>query len=216
MTLDLLLTVAAAYLIGSIPVGLLIGKAHGIDIRTRGSGNIGATNLGRALGRAWGLTCFVLDVLKGLLPVLAAGYLFGWAGRSDLTGTEIGQWLLIGVLPVIGHVFPVYLKFKGGKGVATGLGVVLGIWPLLTVPALMAALTWLLFAGALRYVGLASVAAAVGLPLYYLVIAEAAGWSLDDTWLLPTGLGVMALLIVFRHRGNLIRLARGTEARLGE
>jgi len=216
MSLPLLLSVAAAYLIGSIPFGLLIGKAHGIDIRTRGSGNIGATNLGRQLGRTWGLACFTLDVLKGLLPVLGVGILYEWAGRPELTGTEIAQWLTIAVMPVVGHVFPLYLKFRGGKGVATGLGVVLGFWPLLTVPALMAAATWLLFAGALRYVGLASVAAAVGLPLYYLVIAQAAGWSLADTWLLPAGLGVIALLIVIRHRGNLIRLARGTEARLGE
>jgi len=208
---------AAAYLVGAVPVGLLIGRAKGVDIRRAGSGNIGATNAGRVLGRTWGLICFALDVLKGLVPVLAAGWWFGWlGGEAAMSPAAAAQWLGVGVAAILGHVFPIYLKFSGGKGVATSFGAILGVWPWLTLPALGAAATWLLFAGALRYVGLASVTASVLLPGFYLLAAASAGWPLGATWPFPAVAGLMAVLVIARHRGNLVRLRRGTESKLGE
>ncbi len=208
--------VVLAYLIGAIPFGLLIGRAHGIDIRHAGSGNIGATNLGRVLGsRAWGLGCFALDMAKGLGPVLGAGLAFGWIGGGALGPTDAARWLIVGAGAILGHVFPVYLGFKGGKGVATSFGAVLGVWPYLTLPAVGALVTWLLFIGALGYVGLASVIAALCLPGYFLLGAVATGWPLADLWPIAAVSGAMALLVVVRHRGNLARTWRGTEPRLG-
>ncbi len=120
-----------AYLLGSVPFGMLIAAAHGIDLRKVGSGNIGATNLSRALGRRWAYVCFVLDLAKGLLPTLAAGiWLDGIAGTNGLLAQ-----LAVGCAAVTGHVFPVYLRFKGGKGVATSFGVALGLWPYYTICA---------------------------------------------------------------------------------
>ena len=117
--------VLLAYLCGSIPMGLCIGFSRGMDIRTQGSRNIGATNCGRVLGRPWGVLCFILDVLKGLGPVLGAGLVLGYAGRSDLGSSEAWQWLCIAAAAVLGHVFPVWLKFQGGKGVATSVGMMI-------------------------------------------------------------------------------------------
>jgi len=208
------IAVVAAYLVGAIPFGFVIGKARGVDIRTVGSGNIGATNLGRALGRKWGLFCFLLDVAKGALPVLVIGGAFGWLGRDTLSAGEVGQWLGIAVAAMVGHIFPVYLKFKGGKGVATGFGVMLGFWPMLTLPAVGALLTWLIFAGAVRYVSVASVVAAAVLPGYFLLLAAINGWPIDRFWPLLLVTGLMALLVGVRHGSNFIRLARGQESRL--
>jgi len=208
--------VIAAYLIGAIPFGLLLGLARGVDIRERGSGNIGATNLGRACGRIWGLVGFALDVAKGLVPTLIAGLAFGWLGHDALGPAQAGRWLAIAAAAIVGHVFPVYLKFRGGKGVATGFGVLLGLWPFLALPGAGALVTWLLFAGALRYVGLASVMAAVLLPGYCFLLLVAADYDLARTWPFPAVAAGMALLVVVRHRTNLKRLIRGTEAQLGE
>ncbi len=208
--------ILAAYLVGAIPFGLLIGFARGVDIRTFGSGNIGATNTGRMLGRKWGLICFFLDVGKGLGPTLFGGWLFGYLGRGDLSAGACGAWLTVGVAALLGHIFPVYLRFKGGKGVATGFGVILGLWPFLTVPALGAMVTWFLFAGALRYVGVASVVSTAVLPGYYAVAAHVGGWSLERTWPFILVTGLMTLLVFVRHIGNLRRTVAGTEPRLGE
>jgi glycerol-3-phosphate acyltransferase PlsY len=210
------IAVAAGYLIGSIPFGLLIGLAHGVDIRASGSGNIGATNVGRVLGsRRWGLICFALDVAKGLVPVLGAGLWFGWIGQGVSDAAAAWRWLLIGAAAVVGHVFPVYLRFRGGKGVATSFGVVLGVWPYLTLPAVGALATWVLFAGALRYVGLASVVAAAVLPGYFVLAAVCVGWPLAHLWPIAAVAGLTAALVVARHGGNLARIVRGTEPRLG-
>lgn len=207
--------VVVAYLVGAIPFGLLLGRARGVDIRRVGSGNIGATNLGRALGRKWGLICFLLDVAKGFLPVFIAGWLFGWLGHERLPASAVGQWLGIAMAAMLGHIFPVYLKLRGGKGVATGFGVMLGLWPMLTLPALAALGTWLLFAGALRYVSLASVVAACLLPGYFLLAAAVRDWPLDRFWPFVLVTGVMALLVTARHMGNLRRIVAGSESRLG-
>ncbi|GAF92317.1 unnamed protein product, partial [marine sediment metagenome] len=110
------LAVILAYLLGSIPFGVIIAKAHGKDLRTIGSGNIGATNVSRALGRRWAYFCFVLDVLKGLVPMLAVR---SCVEMPHPTPGLLSLWLCVGCAAILGHIFPIYLKFKGGKGVAT-------------------------------------------------------------------------------------------------
>jgi len=202
-----------SYLVGAIPFAWLLGLMRGLDIRKVGSGNIGATNLGRAAGRFWGLLGFLLDLLKGAAPMLAAGTYFGWIGDVNLSPVSAWQWLLIGVAAILGHVYPVYLGFRGGKGVATSFGVLLGVWPYLTLPALAGLLTWLLFASALRYVSLASVIAAAALPCYVALAAACSSGRADPfPFLAVTSL--MAILVIVRHRGNLLRLWRGTENKL--
>jgi acyl phosphate:glycerol-3-phosphate acyltransferase len=211
------IAVVLAYLIGAVPFGLLIGRLHGVDLRNIGSGNIGATNCGRVLGRKWGLVCFALDLLKGFVPVFAAGWWFGLVGGAG-SASRAAEWAWLGVAvaAVLGHIFPVWLGFRGGKGVATGLGVVLGVWPYLTIPALGAAATWMLYAGTFRYVGLASVVASLLLPAYVLVGAWATGSPADRTAPYLAISGGMALLIIVRHRSNLQRTWTGTEPRLGD
>jgi glycerol-3-phosphate acyltransferase PlsY len=205
------LWIPVAYLLGSIPFALLIGKVKGVDIRTVGSGNVGATNLGRAVGKKWGIVCFFLDAGKGLAAVLLAGFVQGWVGQPGLSPLWSWLWLGVAAGAVAGHMFPVWLKFKGGKGVATGLGALLGFFPLVTVPALGAFLTWLAVLGIYRIVGLASVVAAGALPLYIAAGTAIAGRPWAEA--LPYLIVVTALcgLVIFRHRSNLRRLIRGEE-----
>lgn len=210
---------AGAYLLGSIPFGLLIGLARGVDIRESGSGNVGATNAGRVLGKGWGLLCFLLDVLKGLVPTLGYGL---WAGLAGIT-TEPGEsrtlealaWMAVAAAAVFGHVFPIWLKFKGGKGVATGLGVLLGFWPVLTLPGVAAGLLWVALVKLNGYVSLASVAASAALPV--LAIISGLCWQRDSGEIaVYAGVcAVLAVLIAVRHRGNLRRLREGTEPKAG-
>ncbi|MBU0637364.1 MAG: glycerol-3-phosphate acyltransferase, partial [Planctomycetes bacterium] len=130
------LFIIGAFLLGSIPFGLLIGLARGVDIREHGSRNIGATNAGRVLGRKWGYLCLLLDILKGFVPTLAASFVLI---AEPAESVMLVQWMLVGLAAVLGHTFPIYLKFRGGKGVATTIGVALGIFPYYTV-AMAAAL----------------------------------------------------------------------------
>lgn len=208
--------VVLGYLVGAIPFSLLLGLSRGVDIRGVGSGNVGATNLGRACGRKWGMLGFGLDVGKGLVPVLGAGLVLGWAGGGALGAGQAWRWLAVAAAAMLGHVFPVYLGFRGGKGVATGFGVMLGVWPYLTLPAVGALLTWIVFAGALRYVGLASVVASLTIPGFVLVAMACRSWGWSTAWPFVVVTGLMAALVTYRHRGNLGRIARGTEPRLGE
>jgi len=203
-----------AYLCGSIPFGVLIGRAKGIDIRQAGSGNVGATNVARLLGRTWGIACFVLDVLKGLAPVLAAGFAFACFGRA-LTAGQTWLWLAVGAATVLGHVFPVWLGFRGGKGVATGLGAVLGYWPTVTLAAAAALLTWLIAAAVWRYVSLASIIAAALLPLYVLLAARLMGMAASAVAPFVLVTLLLALLVIWRHRTNIVRLRAGTESKIG-
>ncbi|MFL5340456.1 MAG: glycerol-3-phosphate 1-O-acyltransferase PlsY [Gemmataceae bacterium] len=196
-----ILVVVLSYLVGSIPFGFLIARWHGIDIRTAGSGNIGATNVVRVLGKRVGAAVFVLDFLKGALPTIVAGSI----------GTEAWLPIVAGLTAVLGHMFPVWLGFRGGKGVATGAGVVSVLFPLATLGAL---LVWAVFFCVLRYVSLASVvAAAVLVGLHMLITAEpfAGGGRIK------TGFCLLAfLLVLVRHRDNLSRLARGHENQFAE
>lgn len=203
------------YFCGSIPFGLFIGKAHGIDVRTAGSGNIGATNVGRVLGKKWGGLCFVLDVLKGLLPVLIAGAATGLLGKTSIPSNQAWAWLGVAAATMAGHVFPVWLSFKGGKGVATGLGALLGFWPILTPPAFLAAVTWLILASTFRYVSLASILAALFVPLFLMVWAELADIPRAALQPFVVVSALMAVLVLLRHRSNIARLIDGSESRLG-
>ena len=205
------LWVLGAYVCGATPFGLWIGLMRGVDIRKAGSGNTGATNAARLLGVKWGVLCLLLDVAKGATPVVAAGWAMGVLGSADLPPADAWRWLAVGAAAVVGHVFSFWLKFKGGKGVATSLGVLMGFWPILTVPGLAALATWLLFFLTFRYVSLASIVAAVGLPLYLLIGTDLRGRPPTDTLPFLAIAGLLALLVVVRHRTNMVRLWRGTE-----
>jgi glycerol-3-phosphate acyltransferase PlsY len=198
--------VLASYLVGSIPFGLIIGRVvKGIDLRDHGSGNIGATNAGRVLGKKWGLICLVLDALKGLLPVL----LFPrWICGADSLSPGLLQDLAVmaGVETIVGHMFPCWLGFRGGKGVATSLGVVamLSPWGLLA-----SASAFFITMLATRIVSLSSMIAAVCFGLFY--------WTPYSPHELSFGVfsAAVPLLILIQHRSNIKRLLRGEESRFG-
>jgi len=210
-----LIFIAAAYLAGSISFALLIGKMRGVDIRKHGSGNVGATNAGRVLGRKWGILCFVLDVAKGALPVAIAGVVMDVTSRADL-GAEAWWWLGVAVAAVVGHMFPVWLKFKGGKGVATGLGVLLGFWPLLTLAAVVAAVVWIAMMLAFRIVSLASMIASMTLPPAVAIIGRMRGSEWADLLPFLIVTATLAGLVVIRHRSNVKRLLAGEEPTVGQ
>ena len=209
------LAIAAAYLLGSIPFGLLIAKAHGKDLRSIGSGNIGATNVARALGRKWAYVCFVLDLLKGLVPTLAASILVTRSSILDENQIVLWLWLAVGCAAILGHIFPVYLKFKGGKGVATSFGVALGVWPYYTMSAAAAGAVWVVVVLIWRYVSLASIAAAVtfAVVLFASVVLIPA-WELSTLWPLLIVATIIPLMVIIRHRENIKRLLAGTESKI--
>jgi glycerol-3-phosphate acyltransferase PlsY len=188
------LLIIIGYLLGSIPFGLLYGKLAGIDVRRQGSGNIGATNVGRLLGKKLGALTLISDLLKGILPMLLGAWLL-----ADQPGAE--RWVMLsGGAAFLGHCFPVYLKFRGGKGVATALGIHLYLAPLPTLAGVA------VFAATVRlsgYVSLGSLTAAAALPL----LIWLAGGTLELT-------GVSALVgavIWLKHHENIARLLRGQE-----
>jgi glycerol-3-phosphate acyltransferase PlsY len=189
--ISIILLTLAAYLIGSVPFGLLISKTQGKDIRSLGSGNIGATNVLRCLGKPLGITCFVLDVLKGFLPA----FFFPMVGNS---GADTG--ILFGAAAILGHNFPVFLKFKGGKGVATSAGVLFGVAPLAVVIGLVVWVTVFKISG---YVSLGSIVAAV--------VVVIAGWTLGYGTVTAIALTLLGALSIYRHRSNIQRLIKGEE-----
>jgi len=208
----------AAYLIGSTPFGPMIGLLHGMDIRRHGSGNVGATNVGRLFGKRWGYTCFALDVAKGFVPVFVAGR-FMFSGAADVPAVGVqAAWLLVAAAAICGHVLSFWLGFRGGKGVATGLGAVCGVWPFLAQAGLAALAVWIIVTSLSRYVSLGSVvAAAAFFPLFvglnWLSLGE---WPLVRR-LWPMGIFALAIpaMIIIRHRGNISRLLAGTENKIG-
>ena len=205
-----LIIIIAAYLLGSVPFGVLIASAHGMDLRSIGSGNIGATNVARALGRKWAYICFALDVLKGLIPMLIAKSLVHETSLATLS-----LWLAAGCAAVLGHVFSIYLKFKGGKGVATSVGVVLGLYPYYTLPGLIAFLVWLIFLLIWRYVSLASIAASLAFPIALIAtISLNANWNFTQLWPIIIVALAMPLLVILRHVENIKRLLEGSEAKV--
>lgn len=207
-----------AYLLGAVPFGLLIARAHGTDLRSIGSGNIGATNVARALGRKWGYVCFGLDVLKGLVPTVGVRIVVGNMASMEALPTDPGflaLWLAVGVAAIVGHVFPVYLRFRGGKGVATSFGVALGLWPYFTVCALIALFVWVAVVLKWRYVSLASICGSVAFPAA-LVLATLAlpSWRSSRIWPLLVVAAAIPILVIVRHRENVKRLLAGTESKI--
>ena len=188
--------ILGAYLVGGIPFGYLIGRLRGVDVRAVGSKNIGATNVFRTVGKKWGLLAFACDVLKGLLPTLAAK---AWGGPA----------LWVGVVCVAGHMLTPYMKFKGGKGVATAFGMLLGLLPGLVGTAF--ALFAVVFACS-HYISLASCSAAAFLAVaIWFPVLGAEGAANAPQCVLVT---LVALFVVWKHRANIGRLVRGTESRI--
>ncbi len=197
-----------AYLIGAIPFGYLIARWKGVNIFQEGSGNIGATNVGRVLGRKFGILIFVLDFAKGALPVGLAK-IVAPSLNSELSGDELG--VAAGLASLLGHLFSVYLRFRGGKGVATGAGIV---FVLLPVPMLVGLVVWVGVVSMFRYVSAASLAAAAALCLARIVLVSN---SLAPDNIILTGFSLaVAALVFLRHRSNIHRLLQGNENRLKE
>jgi len=215
----LLFLLPVAYLLGSVPFGLIVARRYGVDPRKAGSGNIGATNVGRLLGKKVGITVFVLDLLKGLIPTLAASWVV--AEQLILTGSAgqavYGLWLAVGFAAIAGHMFSMFLKFKGGKGVATSAGVVLGVWPDYTVAAVVVLAVWAVCFKVTKIVSLSSIIAAIMFPAAYAGTALVMGRELfGPRWPLLAFAAVVALMIVWKHRANIARLRAGTEHRFGK
>lgn len=206
----------ASYLVGGIPFGLFVARLKGIDIRKHGSGNYGATNVGRILGRKWGILVLLLDAAKGASTSIGAAPFLASLGTNidDLSRDWI--WLGTGLCAVIGNTAPIYLRFKGGKGVATSLGVIIGIYPYLTLPAAVALVVWIATVTLTKFVSLGSILAAISVPTSFLAFARLLGWGVAPHYpLLGLGIAAAAVVIV-RHRTNIARLLSGTEPRVGQ
>lgn len=199
------LAVLAGYLVGSLSFAVIVSRVMGLnDPRTFGSKNPGATNVLRSGSKAAAIITLVLDAAKAWLPVM----LVKWYGKPY--GLEDGTMAMVGLAAFLGHLYPVFFKFIGGKGVATALGVLLGISPIL---GLAAGATWLIMAYFFRYSSLASLTAAVFAPIYY-IFGDGTAWYLDKVVLFS--LCVMSLFLIYRHVENINRLLKGTESRLGK
>ncbi len=198
-----IIIVVGSYLIGSLPTGYLAGLYCGIDLRTRGSGNIGSTNALRVLGKPWGYTVFLVDFLKGLIPVLLATH---WSVRAGTIQPPSAPGALAALCILLGHSFPVWLRFKGGKGIASSAGVIVGLFP--TAFPFMIGI-WMLLFTLTRFVSVASMAASVALPVAVMIL-----YLLHKAdWLSLLVSIVMCALALYRHRANINRLIAGTEPR---
>lgn len=199
------LATLVAYLVGSLSFAVIVSRVMGLnDPRTFGSKNPGATNVLRSGNKAAAVITLLLDAAKGWLPV----FLVGWLGQPY--GLEEGTLALVGLAAFLGHLYPVFFRFQGGKGVATALGVLLGVnWVL----GLATAATWLIVAFFFRYSSLAALLSAVFVPAYY-VFGDGVAWNLEKPILFT--LSLMSLLLIFRHAENIGRLARGTESKIGK
>ncbi len=200
--LPLFLACLQGYLLGSIPWGLLIGFLNHVDIRTKGSKNIGSTNVTRILGGGWGKICFVLDFLKGYLGVFLGGWIASQLGCSALSLAK----LLGGGFAILGHIYPLWLKFKGGKGVATGGGAALGLafWPVV-----LGLLLWIFLEIRTGVVAIASIAAAIAV-LFFSLLFQLAGWE-SIGWPVVALIAAMVAIIIYRHKENIQRLLEGKE-----
>lgn len=181
-----------AYIAGSIPASYLVARLKGIDIREHGSGNPGATNVFRTVGPVPGIIAFLLDFFKGFLPVFFAARFFG--------GENLVPWVLVGLCAVAGHIWTIFLNFKGGKGVATGAGVFVALLPLPTIIAFAVFALTLYLSG---YVALGSICAAVALPVSAAVLRQPPLF----TWFAV----IIALLVIYRHKSNIANLIAGRE-----
>lgn len=218
------------YLIGSIPFGYILVKLKkGVDIRKLGSGNIGATNVARVLGVPWGILCFLLDTAKGYIPTAYIityhpfyhPIISSYSSNGETTFFSV-IWAMspafgipIGVGIIMGHLFPLYLQFRGGKGVATSLGVFMAIVPISTFIAFV---IWLIFFVALRYVSVSSIIAAISLPLTSLIIYDYSfrvqGLMLYRNIYIVITCFIASILIITKHIPNIKRLIAGTEPKV--
>jgi glycerol-3-phosphate acyltransferase PlsY len=205
--------VALAYLIGSIPFSFLIVKlVAGKDVREHGSHNVGATNVARTAGKGPGIVALLLDVAKGYGAVMLARYLVSMPSWPFEAGMQPWQsrefWVAgAGLVAVLAHMFPLWLGFHGGKGVATGIGVVLALDPLVTLAVFIVFVIVLL---AFRYVSLASIVGAASIPLFFRFLDPGAPY-----WWAVMSIGI-SLAVIMKHHGNIARLVQGTERRLGQ
>lgn len=197
-----ILGLLAAYLLGACPNGWLVARAHGTDIRSVGSGNTGATNVFRTVGKAAGVLVFAMDALKGWIPAFLFPVAATAWGGFDLPRSTLG--IAFGTAAIVGHNWPIYLRFKGGKGVATSAGVLFGVAYL---AGLIGFAVWAVISISTGYVSLGSIGAAAAV--------AAAGWALYSSQgpLLPIVLTILSALVVWRHRANITRLLAGTEHR---
>lgn len=232
----------AAFLLGSIPFGLFIAKSKGIDIRSVGSGNIGATNVFRGVGKKAGLLCFLLDILKGAIPVILAINILGIEGKSPVMQFDFLEgfrtifpeakrtliqtfYVLTGLFSVLGHNYSPWVGFKGGKGIATSAGVILALMP---VGFVLLILLWTILTFSTRYVAIGSIGASIAFPLIVLwgaMYHKVDKADPDSPTLWEAGLNNKPLLIfsivsgslaVWKHRSNIQRLMNGTENRFGK
>ncbi len=217
--LQVVLIMAVAYVVGGIPMGLLVARAKGVDIRNAGSGNIGATNVARVIGPYFGVLVLTLDVLKGASTSYGASYFLETFGESiSAAGSPLPDLVRLGVAIacVFGNTASIFLGFKGGKGVATALGVFVGIHPYLTWPVLISGVLWIVVVGRTRYVSVGSIAAAATVPVAFLGCARYFRWDLSEHWPLLCLTIILALVVAIRHRANIGRLRSGTESRIGQ
>jgi acyl phosphate:glycerol-3-phosphate acyltransferase len=198
---------AVSYFLGSIPTGFLVGKARGIDIRTVGSGNIGATNVFRALGKTAGVFVLLADAAKGFLACWLIGPYFSQRfGAASGPGEPAREWysIVAGVSAILGHNYTCWLGFKGGKGVATTGGVLLALFP---KAAALGVAVWLIVLAVSRYVSLASISAALSLPLGV--------WVFGGSRTFIAVAGLLGVLGIYKHKSNIQRLLTGTEHQFG-
>ena len=189
-----ILLILFGYLMGSVPVGFILGSRSGIDVREAGSGNVGATNVARVVGKRQGILTLIADTAKGFLPVILAMQL----------GASLAATILVGAAAFLGHLYPIFLKFKGGKGVATALGVFLAVAPLAT---LVLVALFAVTALASRIVSLSSILTALAAPIIF--------WLLSYPPLVVGMAAFIALAITYRHRSNIRRMMNGSEPRFG-
>lgn len=218
-----------AFLCGSIPFGLIFGKIKGIDIREHGSGNIGATNVWRVLGKSFGIPCFLLDVLKGLIPTVIGISLIHFPGIKNpmmlaaltdhaemhpILTAQIFQ-VVTGLCAILGHNYSPWVRFKGGKGIATSAGVLIALMP---AAVLLLVVLWAVVFALSRYVSLASIVAAAALPFLTLWGSYYHGKIADGTWNKPLFAFsiLIAVLAIYKHRSNIQRLRAGTENRFSK
>ncbi len=207
LLIHLIILFVIVYLFGSIPWGFILGKLNGIDIREHGSCSTGATNVTRTVGKRWGITCFVLDFLKGCIPVICFKTFI--PGLFNIPENFCGIVVIIVILiTVVGHIYPIYLKFKGGKGIATGTGALVAITPLAIVCGLI---VWVIIFKLSRYVSLASIIAALAVAVFTIIFSAAGYYTMP----ISNQIFVifLALFAIYKHSSNIKRLLSGTENR---
>ena len=212
-----ILYIVAAYLLGAIPFGYLAGRLNGIDLREHGSHNIGATNVVRVLGKTWGIPVFILDFLKGYLPVILSGSIIDmWAtcGTGEIAWLKAIVFVLVSFATVLGHTYTCFLGFKGGKGVATTAGVLMALsFPMFAI----ALATWVVALLLFRYVSVASITSAIGMVVgggYAYGFFKPGGLTWRPEVVIIGFLVAVAALVIVRHRSNIVRIMSGTEPKV--